>query len=308
LINDFISGTVVQYYCNKSEILFRSQKRCLQNGKWDNEVPQCVGPLNITSYLNYTVNQSSGNEKAIDEKFETCFEMISSNDSYHSWKISLNRQIRIKRIRIKFLHQNYSINYDNYTLWIKSRNNIKIEATKTNESQIIEDKNYTFVHNFNENISDVYTGINSESLKFDLCEVEIFSSSDKNKLKVPTPISSLDEGVKNEILKASISASVIAGITTTLIVLILFIFIMFLKRKFFTSRSIPGHNNKTTMSSEDQFSQIQMMYNTENISRLSEISDTYATPVYDNNEEIETSTSLSVGVGSKRKTPITQTQ
>jgi hypothetical protein len=65
------------------------------------------------------------------------------------------------------------------------------------------------------------------------------------------------------------------------------------------------------MSSDNQFSQNQMMHNRVNsshLSQLSDISNIYSTPLYDNNEEIKTSTSLSVGVGSKYKTPITQTQ
>jgi len=103
-----------------------------------------------------------------------------------------------------------------------------------------------------------------------------------------------------------IIVSVIAAITTTLIVLILFSCIMFLKRKFFTSRSILGNNKKTIMSSNNQFSQIQIMQNIVNRSPLSDISSIYATPVYEN-VEVEISIPSRVVFFSRHKTSKTHT-
>jgi len=83
---------------------------------------------------------------------------------------------------------------------------------------------------------------------------------------------------------------------------------MYLKKKFLTSRSIPGNNKKTTSSLGNRLSQIQIMDNITNRSQLSDISSIYATPFYENDEEIETSIPSRVVQFSRHRTSIINTQ
>jgi len=201
--NDFASGTVVQYYCESDSLLFgREQRRCHPSGIWDNKVPQCVQRLNIISYLSYDINQSSDYKKAIDSDLKTCFESISSKKEInHWWQISFKQELEIKAIRLTFSHQNYSISHLNYTLWIHSRKDQKsFEVPKMKKWNVVDDKMYVYVHISTGIISgDSIRIYSSESLKFILCEVEIFSLNNNNKPKCGTPDSPSNGEVKTKL-------------------------------------------------------------------------------------------------------------
>jgi len=136
---------------------------------------------------------------------------------------------------------------------VKQISNAKIYF-KFNESKPIyspemkidcnNNKTKVLVYGQNSNLVQLNDIENSKSI------IDLFNLCKSN----PKPNTTLSNYNSIELtdINSSVIASVMTAITTTLIVLILFSVIMFLKRKFLASHSIRDHKNKT-MSSEEQF-------------------------------------------------------
>jgi hypothetical protein len=107
-------------------------------------------------------------------------------------------------------------------------------------------------------------------------------------------------------IKSLVIVSVITAITSTVIIFILLGFALFLKRKFSISQSSIENNSEAAMPAVNDFSFIEVKHNIANRRRFSEISNIniYSTPIFANDDEMETCFSSSVASDTRRRTAI----